>query len=122
MIKKIQKIVNKLKLNTVTEEINGIEVLKIYKEAPELSFMMIIFHKGHEDVASISVELGYYDKYLNKEVAQKILLISISAPFYREIWFWSLIAFLITAIVFWFYSRRKLAKQQQEFKQQLALE
>lgn len=66
--------------------------------------------------------LGYYDKYLNKEVPQKTLLISISAPFYSETWFWALIAFLITAIVFWFYSRRKLAKQQQEFKQQLALE
>ena len=69
-----------------------------------------------------TLELGYYDKYLNEEVPQKTLLISISAPFYREIWFWSLIAFLMTAIVFWFYSRRKLAKQQQEFKQQLALE
>ena len=69
-----------------------------------------------------TLELGYYDKYSNKEMSQKTVLISISAPFYSEIWFWSLIAFLITAIVFWFYSRRKLAQQQQEFKQQLALE
>lgn len=69
-----------------------------------------------------TLELGYYDKYSNKEVSQKTLLISISAPFYSEIWFWSLIAFLITAIVFWFYSRSKFAKQQQEFQQQLALE
>ncbi|GAB3715653.1 sensor histidine kinase [Flavobacterium koreense] len=69
-----------------------------------------------------TLELGYYDKYLNKEVSQKIVLISISAPFYSEIWFWSLIAFLLTAIVFWFYNKRKFAKQQQEFQQQLALE
>lgn len=69
-----------------------------------------------------TLELGYYDKYLNEEVPQKILLISISAPFYREIWFWSLIAFLIAGLIFWVYSKRKFAKQQQEFKQQLALE
>ncbi len=69
-----------------------------------------------------TLELGYYDKYLNKEVPQKRLLISISAPFYSEIWFWSLIAFLIAGFLFWFFSKRKFAKQQQEFKQQLALE
>lgn len=69
-----------------------------------------------------TLELGYYDKYLNKEVPQKIVLISISAPFYSETWFWTLTAFLIAGLIFWVYSKRKFAKQQQEFKQQLALE
>jgi signal transduction histidine kinase len=69
-----------------------------------------------------TIQLGYFDKYANKEVYQKSLLLSISAPFYNEIWFLILIISAIIGLVFWFFNRRKFAKLQQEFKQQLALE
>ncbi len=69
-----------------------------------------------------SLQLGYYDKYSNKEVFQKTLIICISSPFYTKIWFLILVAFAITGLIFWFFNRRKFAIQKRNFQQQLALE
>ncbi len=69
-----------------------------------------------------TLELGYFDKYSNKEVFQKTISIAISAPFYYKIWFWVLVAFVLSALFFWFYSRRKFEIQKNLFKQQLAIQ
>jgi signal transduction histidine kinase/ligand-binding sensor domain-containing protein len=69
-----------------------------------------------------TLQLGYYDKYTNKEVFQKTLNICISSPFYTKIWFLILVAFAITGLIFWFFNRRKFDVQKRNFQQQLALE
>jgi signal transduction histidine kinase len=69
-----------------------------------------------------TLQLGYYDKYTNKEVFQKTLNICISSPFYTKIWFLLMIAFAITGLIFWIFNRRKFAEQKRNFQQQLALE
>lgn len=69
-----------------------------------------------------TLQLGTYDKYSNKEMHQKTILISILSPFYYKIWFWILIVFALTGIVFWWYNQRKLHRHKEVFKQQLALE
>lgn len=63
---------NKLGLNTVLENPQGSTLIKIYDKNPELSFMMIIFHKGYEDIASINVELGYYDTYKISQLVMEL--------------------------------------------------
>ncbi len=69
-----------------------------------------------------TVQFGYYDKFANKEVYQKMMFIVISAPFYYKVWFWSLIGFAVASFGFWLYNKRKFDKQQRAFQQQLALE
>lgn len=69
-----------------------------------------------------TLQLGTYDKYSNKEMHQKTILISILSPFYYKIWFWILIVFALTGVVFWWYHQRKLQRHKTFFKQQLALE
>ena len=69
-----------------------------------------------------TLQLGTYDKYSNKEMQQKTILITILSPFYYKIWFWILIVFALTGIVFWWYNQRKLRRQKAIFKQRLALE
>ncbi|TCD10784.1 hypothetical protein EZ449_07810 [Pedobacter frigidisoli] len=46
----------------------------------------------------------------------------IKTPFYKAIWFWASMAIFLSAIIFWFLSRRKLSIQRTMFEQQLALE
>jgi len=69
-----------------------------------------------------TLQLGTYDKYANKEIVQKTILISIAAPFYSKAWFLFFIALIITGLLFWFINRRKLARQKMLFQQQVALE
>ena len=69
-----------------------------------------------------TLQLGTYDKYANKEIVQKTILISIAAPFYSKAWFLFLMALIITGLLFWFINRRKLAKQKMLFQQQMELE
>lgn len=69
-----------------------------------------------------TLQLGTYDKYSNKEMHQKTILIVILSPFYYKIWFWILIIFALTIVVFWWYHQRKLQRHKTFFKQQLALE
>jgi signal transduction histidine kinase len=69
-----------------------------------------------------TLQLGTYDKYTNKEIVQKTILISIAAPFYSKAWFLFFIALIITGLLFWLINRRKLARQKMLFQQQVALE
>lgn len=69
-----------------------------------------------------TVELGIYDKYSQKELVQKRIVIMIAMPFYRELWFGVLIASMTTAIVFGMFNRRKRSQQKAALQQQLALE
>ena len=69
-----------------------------------------------------TLELGAYDKYSNKEMHQKTIIISILSPFYYKIWFWILIVFALTGIIFWWFNQRKLQRHKTFFKQRLALE
>lgn len=69
-----------------------------------------------------TLQLGYYDKYSNKQVFQKTFQISISAPFYNKIWFWTLIAFALSSLIFWIINNRKLEKQKNIFDKKFELE
>ena len=69
-----------------------------------------------------TLQLGTYDKYANKEIVQKTIVISIAAPFYSKAWFVFVVALLITGLLFWLVNRRKLARQKVLFQQQMALE
>ena len=69
-----------------------------------------------------TLQLGTYDKYANKEIIQKTIVISIAAPFYSKAWFVFVVALLITGLLFWVINRRKLARQKIFFQQQIALE
>lgn len=61
---------------------------------------------------------------INNKVSSNVLIIhfNIKTVFYKTAWFWCLMAILLTAMVFRFYNRNKLAKQKRVFQQQLALE
>jgi signal transduction histidine kinase len=66
--------------------------------------------------------LGGHNKYDPLKKAQRSLTIVIAAPFYRKAWFWALVGIVATASVLWWVYRRKLARQKDQFQQQLALE
>ena len=69
-----------------------------------------------------TLQLGYYDKYTNKEIYQKTLIINICAPFYSKFWFWSLVTIFISALIFWYINNRKVARKQIILHEQLMLE
>lgn len=69
-----------------------------------------------------TLELGVYDKFNDKEIKQKSLIIDISAPFYYTLWFWLLLGMFLTGLSFWMFNKAKLRKQQRDFQQSLALE
>lgn len=69
-----------------------------------------------------TLQMGTYDKYANKEIVQKTILISIAAPFYSKSWFLFIIALVITGLLFWVINRRKLARQKMLFQQQMELD
>ncbi len=69
-----------------------------------------------------TLELGTYDKYSNKELIQKKIIISIASPFYYKSWFWILSSIVATALVFIFINNRKQAKHKVLKDQQIALE
>ncbi len=69
-----------------------------------------------------TLQIGYYDKYANKEIFQKTLYIYVDTPFYKEIWFWTLIAFATSGFIFFLFNKRKFEKQKNEFIKQLELE
>ncbi|MBC9909698.1 sensor histidine kinase [Chitinophaga varians] len=69
-----------------------------------------------------TIELGVYDKYHAKEVAQKRISLTILLPFYRELWFGVIIAIFVTAFIAGLFIHSKLNKQKIAFRQQLALE
>ncbi|MBC5837536.1 sensor histidine kinase [Flavobacterium muglaense] len=69
-----------------------------------------------------TLQLGVYDKFTNKEMYQKMILITIFAPFYKTLWFWVLMAFGIIGCFFWAFNIRKFKNQKRKFEQQLALE
>jgi signal transduction histidine kinase/ligand-binding sensor domain-containing protein len=69
-----------------------------------------------------TVEIGIYDKFENRANLQKTILINIALPLYRKIWFWFLVAVLLTAVVLGFLSRIRFTRQQRVFQQYLALE
>lgn len=60
---------------------------------------------------------------VNNCISKKTLALGffLQTPFFKTIWFWALMAILLTAILFWLYNRNKLARQQIAFQQQLAL-
>lgn len=69
-----------------------------------------------------TLQLGTYDKYTNREIVQKTILISIAYPFYSKIWFLVITIIIGTSLIFLLYYRRRLAKQKYVFGKQLALE
>lgn len=69
-----------------------------------------------------TLQLGYYNKYMTDKKLQKTIRISIATPFFRKGWFWALMAIIVTAVVFRFINRQKLARQKIKFQEQLALE
>ncbi|MBC7641009.1 MAG: hypothetical protein H7174_01515 [Flavobacterium sp.] len=69
-----------------------------------------------------TLQLGFYDKYNNKEIFQKTLIINICAPFYSEFWFWSLITILFSAMIFYLINWRKRSKNEIILHEQLILE
>jgi signal transduction histidine kinase len=71
---------------------------------------------------SYTLQLGTYDKYANREIVQKTMLISIAAPFYSKLWFLFVVALAVTGALFWLINRRKLARQKTLFLQQMELE
>lgn len=50
------------------------------------------------------------------------LTFEIQTPFYMTIWFWSLITFVISTLLYMYFNNRKLEKQKTIFQQKLALE
>ena len=68
------------------------------------------------------LELGVYDKFENKIIIQKELVIKIDSPVYKKVWFWFMIMGYVLLLSFWIIYRRRLAKQKTIFEQQLALE
>ncbi|MDN3677456.1 sensor histidine kinase [Flavobacterium paronense] len=68
------------------------------------------------------LELGVYDKFQNKVIIQKTITIAIDFPIYKKVWFWLLILGYALVVILYLVYRRRLAKQEIEFKQQLALE
>lgn len=61
---------------------------------------------------------------INRNVGQQALKLQfdIATPFYKTWWFIVLLTGLLTGLIFWLYTRRKIAIQKQEADQQLALE
>ncbi len=129
--------IRKLKLNHKQNNISISALVKDLKNANSLQLIYKIKEKDKKwnrltngaaiNFSNLSpntytLQLGYFDKYANKEVFQKTLLLTISAPFYQESWFLVLVASMLTGFVFWIFNNRKLAKQQQLFQQQLELE
>ena len=68
------------------------------------------------------LELGVYDKFNNKAIIQKTIVIQIDNPIYRKFWFWFFIVLNVILISGWVYYFYRVAKQKRELKQQLALE
>lgn len=68
------------------------------------------------------LELGVYDKFENKVILQKTLVIDIAFPIYKKVWFWIMIMGYVLVIALYIVYRRRLAKQKIIFEQQLALE
>jgi signal transduction histidine kinase/ligand-binding sensor domain-containing protein len=68
------------------------------------------------------LHLGVYNKFTNKISNQKVLRFTINSPFYKTIWFWSLMTFAVSTFIYMFINSRKLAKQKNSFEKQLALE
>jgi signal transduction histidine kinase len=68
------------------------------------------------------LELGVYDKFENKIIIQKVIMIKIDFPIYKKVWFWVMIFGYILLIVFSIIYNRRLAKQRRMFQQQLLLE
>ena len=50
------------------------------------------------------------------------LIFEIETPYYQKIWFWSLITFAISTVLYVYFNRRKLEKQKIIFEKQIALE
>lgn len=68
------------------------------------------------------LEIAVYNKFSNQLETQKSISVYIATPFYKAIWFWVLIFVLLTIAVLWRRNQIKLAKQKQEYEQQLALD
>lgn len=66
-------------------------------------------------------QLGIFDKFQNKIIVQKTLIITIEAPFYKTIWFWILVSIISSAILFGFLNRRTTNKQKRFIERQLEL-
>lgn len=88
-------------------------------------------HWNDLDGNTLNIQLnnGSNDIYIrardvNNRVSKNSIQINffIKTPFYKAIWFWAFITICISSLIFWVFSRRKLAKQQIKFNQQLALE
>lgn len=61
---------------------------------------------------------------VNNQVSRKTLLLDfyIKTPFFKTIWFWTLVAACLTAFAFWWLNQRKLALQRNAFERHLDLE
>ena len=61
---------------------------------------------------------------VNNQISKKTLtlIFFIKTPFYRALWFWTTVAILLTATVFWWFNRMRLQKQKTIFEQKMALE
>ncbi|RQO32322.1 hypothetical protein DBR32_01560 [Taibaiella sp. KBW10] len=78
---------------------------------------------------NIQLNSGHHTIYIraidaNNQVSKQILQLhfSIKTPFYQAIWFWILIASVITASVLRWFNWRRLEKQKAIYEQKLALE
>ncbi len=69
-----------------------------------------------------SILIRAIDDNNNISKARLKLVFVVAIPFYNKIWFWALVVFALTGIVFWIYSNRKLNRQQESFQQKLELE
>ncbi|NEW78571.1 MAG: hypothetical protein GZ086_03910 [Gelidibacter sp.] len=77
----------------------------------------IQLNTGKNDLSVRAIDVN--NKISNKQLEIKF---SIAIPFYKTIWFWSLIIFTITAVLFWVFNRLKFARQKNAYEQQLALD
>lgn len=70
---------------------------------------------------SYHLDFGYYNKYNAKYEFQRRIYIKIKTPFWKAIWFWILLTFIITCLIFWWVYTRKIVKQKRIFNQQIEL-
>lgn len=106
---------------------NGKRQRLMYRFANIDSRWRPIMHKSPLVLSSLSsgkyeLEFGIYNKFDQKITIQKKLLLNIKKAFYQTFWFWALLGGWVIGIAFFIFTRWKLLKQKNYYRQQLALE
>ncbi|MBP6431999.1 MAG: hypothetical protein KA319_09540, partial [Ferruginibacter sp.] len=130
-------LVNKVRLNA---GIQNIEIKVNIASLDAASSYQIIYRIKNKNVkwtyitnpANISLynlapgtyilEMGVYDKFSKIEQLQKEVVIEIIPFFYQTNWFWIIVGFFISCIIFWIITNQRLIKQKRKYEQQLSLE